>query len=391
MKIENAKEFFPTLESLRGVAALLVVIFHVNVKWNTHVHSWDFVRNSYLFVDFFFVLSGFVISHHYSEKLVTLKGVATFIRLRFWRLYPLHLVTLIAFATFVCVKMLVARKLGIEWIDTDENTTFSFLTNLTLVHSLGLHHTLTFNAPSWSISVEFFTYVVFAFVILLSLHRKNVVRCSLFLCTTTAIILFSVDNRRFFELTYDYGFPRCIFGFFVGILVQKFSSHIRRPPYGGTLGIGGNLAEIAVLFSTVLVVSFVKTHVLLPFISVLVFGLVILIFSFPSSTLVSRALQNKVPLHLGKISYSIYLWHWVVVSCVSGILSGLGRVPKGSDTHGEYAAISPIFGDMLMIVTLLLIIAISSLSYPLIEKKYRDWSRATNLHSTTSVKLLTLS
>ena len=63
---------FGVLDSWRGVAALLVALFHLNIL--SSIYSLHFIRNSYLFVDFFFVLSGFVISHSYGHRLGTLEG-----------------------------------------------------------------------------------------------------------------------------------------------------------------------------------------------------------------------------------------------------------------------------------------------------------------------------
>ena len=52
---------FEALDSLRGVCAVLVVMFHMPVA--SHWRTWDFIQHAYLFVDYFFVLSGFVIAH----------------------------------------------------------------------------------------------------------------------------------------------------------------------------------------------------------------------------------------------------------------------------------------------------------------------------------------
>ena len=84
---------FRVLDSWRGVAALLVAVFHLNIL--SAIYSLDFIRNSYLFVDFFFVLSGFVITHNYANRLGTLEGVGTFALRRLGRLWPLHVVVLL--------------------------------------------------------------------------------------------------------------------------------------------------------------------------------------------------------------------------------------------------------------------------------------------------------
>lgn len=61
------REFFAGLESLRGVAAVCVILYHVT--WLNPVYEFGLVRNASVMVDFFFVLSGFVIAHAHGRKM----------------------------------------------------------------------------------------------------------------------------------------------------------------------------------------------------------------------------------------------------------------------------------------------------------------------------------
>src|SRR5262249_45566496 len=81
-----------TLDGLRGLAALLVVFFHIG--WPNHLTDNNFVRNGYLAVDLFFILSGFVIFKIYAESIRSVGDFRSFICLRFFRVYPLHFATL---------------------------------------------------------------------------------------------------------------------------------------------------------------------------------------------------------------------------------------------------------------------------------------------------------
>ena len=83
------------LESLRGIAACMIVLAHLP-KWNEGMNI-NFINNCYLMVDLFFVLSGFVIYNAYIGKLNEIKDLYKFIYLRFSRLYPVHLIFLILF------------------------------------------------------------------------------------------------------------------------------------------------------------------------------------------------------------------------------------------------------------------------------------------------------
>lgn len=80
------------LDGLRGIAAVLVVLYHVEVP-NHFTHN-SFTRHGYLAVDLFLILSGFVISAAYSRQIFDAKSAVEFYWLRFFRIYPLHITML---------------------------------------------------------------------------------------------------------------------------------------------------------------------------------------------------------------------------------------------------------------------------------------------------------
>ena len=73
------------LESIRGLAALLVVLFHMPA-WNMSLHEMRFIQDSYYMVDLFFVLSGFVMNLNYGDRLHNGRDLARFQFLRLGRL-----------------------------------------------------------------------------------------------------------------------------------------------------------------------------------------------------------------------------------------------------------------------------------------------------------------
>ena len=88
------------LESLRGIAAVMVAVSHFRI--DSFIYQNQFIGNSYLWVDFFFVLSGFVIALNYQYKIKNFQSLFAFQAKRFIRLYPLHLILLFMFFNDLC-------------------------------------------------------------------------------------------------------------------------------------------------------------------------------------------------------------------------------------------------------------------------------------------------
>ena len=97
------------LDSFRGLCAIFVVVFHMRVL--NSITEFSFFKGSDLFVNFFFVLSGFVMSHAYIKRSnITFTG---YISSRFRRLYPLYFFMLIVFIGLEFAKYIAYTKMGI--------------------------------------------------------------------------------------------------------------------------------------------------------------------------------------------------------------------------------------------------------------------------------------
>lgn len=150
------------LTNLRFWAALWVVLYH----YRTYADGWSWASSllgkGYLGVDFFFVLSGFVLAHVYGRELSA--GTyrhSRFLVKRIARVYPMHIVML----AFFVVLALAAPFLA---LDSAERYDFTQIpAQVFLVHAwVGTGE--SFNYPSWSISAEFFAYLSFPVVMLLA-------------------------------------------------------------------------------------------------------------------------------------------------------------------------------------------------------------------------------
>lgn len=161
------------LDGLRIVAASAVVILHYSDYVKDQPigrfmveHTWHFN----LFVDLFFVISGYVIASQYLTKVGSPTAVGRFLWRRFARIYPLHLATL---AFYVAIAL--ALYFGIARGENPARYPLSDIpAQLLLLHAIDGAR-LTFNFPSWSLSAEFFCYALFPLMAILLGRRKPLI------------------------------------------------------------------------------------------------------------------------------------------------------------------------------------------------------------------------
>jgi len=372
-------ERFVVLDSWRGIAACLVALFHLDAY--SHLHDVPFLRNSWLFVDFFFVLSGFVIAANYQQRLLDGFGMGRFLFLRLGRLYPLHFTML---ALFIGVELLkVVRRILIPALAVNPIAPFStpqdapntILANVLLVQSLHLFDFLTWNVPSWSISTEFYTYIVFAACVVAL--RKHAWIALVFALIGGPVLIAALSDRYMATL-YDWGIIRCIYGFSAGVVAW----HIYGKANGGLRKwLSGSFAEWSALGLVVAFVSVAGTSPLsigAPYL----FALVVLVFAFEGGV-ASAILRLRPLVFLGTVSYSIYMTHAFIERRLRDAAIAIGkhwhvnpfthRVADGQDTY--FLGTQLWQGDIIYVVYLGMIIATSYFTYRWIEKPGREWAR----------------
>jgi peptidoglycan/LPS O-acetylase OafA/YrhL len=378
--IEPKKNFksaphFATLDSLRGIAALSVVLFHVNLSWINIVAEQNYVRNSYLMVDVFFVLSGFVVFYAYERRIKTLGDTVHFMWLRFWRLYPLHFAFLLVYLFIECLIYFLYRRYGLGHGHAfTYNNLYSFMGNLVLVQSLHIFDQLTFNHPAWSISVEFYTYVVFAFLVLLvSSRRVLLVGAALISALSFGALVWL--GPMAVTLTYDFGIVRCLTGFFLGVLIFALYDTLRAEALKFNSEFLGWCALAAMIGFIVFLA--VKRQ---GFSDLAIYPLsaaVILLVALAPRSWSTRFLRTAPLVWLGTVSYSVYMVHASVIWGVSEIIR--------YETHAKEIILplhdtptlvpSAAVGWCALVATLGLTLLISHFTYLWIEKPFRDWSK----------------
>lgn len=354
---------YMTLESLRGVAALFVTLFHFNFVAGES--KLPIIAEGDIFVDFFFILSGFVITHAYQNKIQNKLSFHDFFILRVARIYPLHLFMLLIWLLYILSKYFAHTIYGLGSDPTEHSNLYTFTLNIFLIHSIGLLDSLSWNAPSWSISVELFAYLIFFVVV--SLFRKATGKILFTAIAIISYILLICFAGETLLRTFDYGLLRCLGSFFVGAALRSWTHNISY----NSLTKGNGVLEIASLMIMFFCVSQIKGSISFEFLSFMSFGLVIFIFSIQERGIVSRLLSSRFLTFLGEISYSIYMVHAIIAFAALDTAIYILKMPVIETVSGSRLVYTP-FAPLYMIVYVATVILISTYTYNWIEKPIRD-------------------
>lgn len=296
------------LDGWRGICAVVVAILHFYTTGT--LGTFGIVANGHLFVDFFFVLSGFVLSFAYIDRLNSGADAGFMMWRRLGRLWPLHLATLAALITLELAAPAAEFVTGLQRsgtaFDPDGIASLASIpSNMLFLHGLGIHDRLTWNIPSWSISAEFWTYAVFALVVLISRGRTLLPAIALIVFAGGVLICYS---PALMAVENGWGFFRCLASFFAGHLVYRLllDQSVRLP-------LPHCLETLAVLGVALFVAYGGGT--MLEFAAPLVFAGVVWLFAHEQGA-VSSLLKCRPLQLLGLWSYSIYMVHTIVIAII---------------------------------------------------------------------------
>jgi peptidoglycan/LPS O-acetylase OafA/YrhL len=307
---------YAALDGLRGVSAVAVALFHLPVAF--HLFGTSVVREAYIFVDFFFVLSGFVIAHAYGARLTSGAELGSFLFRRIGRLWPLHLATLAVMVGLEFGRHLLATKVSLDVRPpfAGETALDLLLPNALLLHGWG-YSVLSWNIPSWSISAELFAYIVFGLVVWLTRSRALSVAGLIVAVTWIVSVSIAVNVDLYSALAT----LRSVCGFFTGVLVHAAFTRLGRPNWSR---LTGTALEIVAVGLIVGFLAFVSRHELTPW-ATPVFAAAIYVFAAERG-LVSSLLKSGPLQLLGLLSYSIYLAHTLVITAFNIVAKLIGKL-----------------------------------------------------------------
>ena len=313
------KKTYTTLDGLRGVAAISVLVHHLVVYF--YPERWNLFHGN-LAVDFFFVLSGFVIAHAYGDKLASgALSFRNFAVLRIRRLLPL--------------AWLGVALGAIAWVihPSGEGGRLGFLPLLPWAliltpKPLTEGYVFPLNGAMWTLSVEIWSNFLFAALIHRAGTRNLLITAALGLIGS-AYATISCDGYMYGHTsqTFFYGFARMAFGFPVGVLIHRHR-HLLAERFGVAKA-AKRLSPGAL--SLLLVLAFASVSLIPQGLPQALFELAIVALALPA-VVIFGAVSTETPAStrpmkaLGAISYPLYATHIPILLLASEIGHGFGAM-----------------------------------------------------------------
>ncbi|SBW04428.1 Acyltransferase [uncultured Dysgonomonas sp.] len=230
--IKSSKPHYEILDGLRGVAALLVVLFHVFEIHSHGDHSKQIINHGYLAVDFFFLLSGFVLGYAYDDRWgkMTLKD---FFKRRIIRLQPIIIIGSIIGALLFYFQ----DSPALGWGGINEVPVWKMLLVMLIGFTLipvgkgldirGWNEMHPLNGPAWSLFFEYIANIVYALV----LRRVSKIVLAILVVVAAGFTIhyaltnpngdiiggWSIDDSTQLKI----GFIRLTFPFLAGLLLAR--------------------------------------------------------------------------------------------------------------------------------------------------------------------------
>ena len=221
------KTHYPILDGLRGTAAIVVVIFHLfeSLYIDYSIHP---VHHGYLAVDFFFMLSGFVIGYAYDDRWGTM-STWDFFKIRLIRLHPMVVISTVVGAICFWFDPYIDAKYHIDLLKLIGITLLG-ITLLPTPDVRGWDETHSLNGPLWSLFQEYLANLLYAFV------GRRMGKTALWVVVVlTGIWLAGVANWNgsvsggWAYGNFWMGITRMVFPFFAGLLLFRMGKLIRVP------------------------------------------------------------------------------------------------------------------------------------------------------------------
>ena len=345
-------KYRPEIDGLRAIAVISVIIYHLNENW---------LSGGFLGVDIFFVISGFLITGIIITEIQQNSfSFKQFYTRRIKRIYPAF-ITVMALVSFIASAIFIYNDFN-QLRKTIELAT-AFLSNFYLGLTQGYFDLSANENPVlhiWSLAVEEQYYLIFPLILILAYKKFREIKV---LFIITLILFFILLTTSFIPANFykevlhqpniyylsNLRFPELLIGSLLAIY-HNFSNKAKlSKQVSNILAILSTLLLFSCLFLMNNDIAFIPgVTLILPCIFT-----ALIIHTTSQNNILKLCLSNKVMVFIGKISYSLYLYHWIFIA-LAYYITGEKQINNQSIT----------------IVTVLTII-FSVLSYYLIEQPIR--------------------
>ncbi len=302
------------LSGARAIPPLILVLFHFCEGHGYRGLTWFdlLAAKGYLWVEFFFALSGFVLVYVYggrARELWRASGYFSFLWSRLARLYPLHLFMILAILAQFVVFDALARAGGYVSIFHQPYhpilTLPTFVANLFLVQAWNLFPYLSWNGIAWFVSVEFLLCLLFPLFVVVA--RGGVASgLAALVAGITGLVLLNLHSRWGLDLTFHNGVYRGMAAFCSGVGMGTLFASTRRanaalPDHAHS---AIQMVFLVLLFLAIRFNGWSHTH--RDFLTVLpMFGLIAALAS--DRGVMANMLKSRPTLKLGEWSYAIFI------------------------------------------------------------------------------------
>ena len=317
----NKSKYLPSIDSLRALAVLAVIIYHVDV---------NYLPGGFLGVDLFFVLSGYLISSLIIKefrKTGTVNLYNFYIR-RARRLLPaVYFMITVGLVVMVLFNEVLLHKSHLDAI-------FGYIYSSNwwyIFHKLDYFDSFGAQSPFkhlWSLAIEEQFYMIFPLLFLLVNRQKKskdgtfklnknflyVVLGLILVSLIAHILLFDINNISRIYFGTDTRAFSLLVGVVGAILYPMERLHTKVTPQQNLIYSVISLVSIATLITVMIYTSEYNTWLYRGgFLLVAILGLIVIISSGKQHTVMARLLSFKPVVFIGKISYSLYLWHFPIL------------------------------------------------------------------------------
>ncbi|WP_118846254.1 acyltransferase family protein [Haemophilus haemolyticus] len=345
-------KYRPEIDGLRAIAVISVIIYHLNENW---------LSGGFLGVDIFFVISGFLITGIIITEIQQNSfSFKQFYTRRIKRIYPAF-ITVMALVSFIASAIFIYNDFN-QLRKTIELAT-AFLSNFYLGLTQGYFDLSANENPVlhiWSLAVEEQYYLIFPLILILAYKKFREIKVLFiitlilfFILLATSFIPANVYKEVLHQPNIYYlsnlRFPELLVGSLLAIY-HNFSNNIQLSKLASNI-----LAILSTLLLFFCLFLMRNNTVFIPGFTLIIPCILtaLIIHTTYQNNVIKLCLSNKVIVFIGKISYSLYLYHWIFIA-LAYYITGEKQINNQSIT----------------IVTVLTII-FSVLSYYLIEQPIR--------------------